>query len=300
MAGKIISLKTGIVILNYNDYKNTADLVKKIYSYSVPDLICVVDNCSTDESYCELLKLQDDKCRVIQNAANNGYAAGNNYGCRYLIENYNVDILMIANPDVRFPEKTVRAMIDGFAMYPDYAIIAPLMYNADGTVTKRPYIRIPTSFQDMMLCFYTYNRYDERKRPYLIRNDTELMQVDAVQGSFWAVRADVLKKADYMDEGTFLFYEEMCMALRVKRKFPEAKIGLLTGAAYTHYHSVTIRSNLSVMKTYRTYMQSKEYFERKYYGTAGLKLVLLKMLAGISCAEEWILIHIKRQERQNI
>ena len=86
------------------------------------------------------------------------------------------------------------------------------------------------------------------------------------------------------------------MAMKIKREFPKAKIGLLTGVTYIHYHSVTIRNNLSVFKTYKTYMKSKEYFEREYYGISGLRLILLKMVINISCTEEWLLIHMKKRE----
>ena len=44
-------LKTGLVVLNYNDYKTTIKLIKMIKNYKSIDLIVIVDNCSTDKSY---------------------------------------------------------------------------------------------------------------------------------------------------------------------------------------------------------------------------------------------------------
>ena len=291
-------LRTGIVILNYNDYENTKALVESIYHYDAIDLICVVDNCSVDASYERLLDLQDDRCSIIRNTENRGYAAGNNLGCRYLIEQHGVDILMIANPDVRIEEQTVTKIKRNFEEHSEYVILSALMYNPDGTIAERPYIRIPSFYQDMMLCFYSYNRYDEKKHPYILNKSSNIMQVDAVQGSFWAIRATVLAEIGYMDEGTFLFYEEMCIAMRIRKSYPWGKIGLLTDAGYVHYHSVSIHNNLSVMKTYKTYMASKDYFERTYNGIKGIRYMALKVAITISCVEEWLLIHlIKRRNK---
>ena len=43
-------MKTGIVVLNYNDAQETINFVNEINSFKVLDYICVVDNCSTDDS----------------------------------------------------------------------------------------------------------------------------------------------------------------------------------------------------------------------------------------------------------
>ena len=66
-------LKTGLVVLNYNDYKTTIKLIKMIKDYKSIDLIVIVDNCSTDKSYkkineykekIELLKAEIDRLYI--------------------------------------------------------------------------------------------------------------------------------------------------------------------------------------------------------------------------------------------
>ena len=39
-------LKTGFVVLNYNDYKTTIKLIENIKNYNSIDVIVIVDNCS--------------------------------------------------------------------------------------------------------------------------------------------------------------------------------------------------------------------------------------------------------------
>ena len=69
-------MKTGIVVLNYNDAQETINFVNEINSFKVLDYICVVDNCSTDDSLKKLQKLNN--IHLIALDDNKGYAAGNN------------------------------------------------------------------------------------------------------------------------------------------------------------------------------------------------------------------------------
>ena len=83
---------TGLVVVNYNDYKNTISFVKSVVDYSVIGHIVIVDNCSTDESFSELKKITSDKVSLVKNDFNKGYGSGINLGSKYLIEKYNVSI----------------------------------------------------------------------------------------------------------------------------------------------------------------------------------------------------------------
>ena len=51
-------MKTGIVVLNYNDVVETISFVEKISNFNAVDIICVVDNGSTDDSVKQLKKLK--------------------------------------------------------------------------------------------------------------------------------------------------------------------------------------------------------------------------------------------------
>ena len=49
-------MKTGIVILNYNDYDTTYEMIQQIKNYKCLNHILIVDNKSTDRSYSKLKK----------------------------------------------------------------------------------------------------------------------------------------------------------------------------------------------------------------------------------------------------
>ena len=61
-------LKTGLVVLNYNDYKTTIKLIKMIKNYKSIDLIVIVDNCSTDKSYKKINEYTNNKIKMIATA----------------------------------------------------------------------------------------------------------------------------------------------------------------------------------------------------------------------------------------
>ena len=99
--------KIGMVILNYNDYETTFDMINQIKDYKVLNHIIIVDNHSTDLKYDKLKKLKSNNIDVIQTDENKGYAYGNNYGIKYLNDNYDVDYIIISNPDILVNEKCI-------------------------------------------------------------------------------------------------------------------------------------------------------------------------------------------------
>ena len=65
-------MKCGIVILNYNDYDMTSNLLNIIHRFDSLDKIVVVDNHSTDDSYKKILEYESDKVVVIRALENGG------------------------------------------------------------------------------------------------------------------------------------------------------------------------------------------------------------------------------------
>ena len=57
-------MKVGVVILNYNSWEMSANLAKKMASFSVIDEVVIVDNSSTDDSFERLQTLKYSKIEV--------------------------------------------------------------------------------------------------------------------------------------------------------------------------------------------------------------------------------------------
>lgn len=148
-------MRTGLVVLNYNDAERTIKLVRRAAEMPVLDAICVTDNASTDDSVPAIRQAFSgvEQVFLLESPSNGGYAAGNNLGLRYLAEEQNCDILLIANPDVIFTKESIDEICHAFERYPEYGALGPVMRNADGTISSRPYLQIPGAWQGIGLCF---------------------------------------------------------------------------------------------------------------------------------------------------
>lgn len=58
--------KVGCVVLNFNDSKTTIELLNRMKNMKSIDVIVVVDNCSTDDSFSVLKQYTSKKIQVIQ------------------------------------------------------------------------------------------------------------------------------------------------------------------------------------------------------------------------------------------
>ena len=64
--------KIGIVVLNYNDYKETREYIDTIKKFRTINEIVVVDNNSTDASYEVLKRMEKGNITVLKAKENNG------------------------------------------------------------------------------------------------------------------------------------------------------------------------------------------------------------------------------------
>ena len=108
-------MKIGIVILNYNTWEATTQLVEALQKQTIAsDLaIVVVDNSSPTGSYENLIGLKDQYANVLallQTGANLGYAKGNNVGLQWLDENVHPDYVVVANNDIELPDDCLEKL----------------------------------------------------------------------------------------------------------------------------------------------------------------------------------------------
>jgi len=87
-----------IIVLNWNNYEDTAECLKSIEEITYPNYrVVVVDNGSTDGSG-KRLESEFDWCTFLFNGENLGFSGGNNEGISYALEN-NFDYILLLNND---------------------------------------------------------------------------------------------------------------------------------------------------------------------------------------------------------
>ena len=201
-----------IIILNYGTYDLTLKMINELHTKLDYDnySIMVVDNCSPNESAKVLANRSKDLDYIfIANKKNTGYAAGNNIGIRYAINN-RYKYSWILNNDVELREKSVlKELIEILQENEDIACIGPKIYNADSSICA-PYCRRPSVWN------MTLGAFEDKK--YRISKQDVAGEVYRIYGCCMLLKNKAMDEIDCMDERTFLYGEEAILSERLIQK----------------------------------------------------------------------------------
>lgn len=289
-------MKFAIVVLNYNDYKTTIEYVNKIKEYKIINKIIIVDNHSTNKDEISYLKkVESDKVEVICSEKNGGYAYGNNLGLKYLEKIDNYEYVAISNPDVYVEEQTIKTCLDYLKLHKKVAIVAPRMNFVNGPARRAawkkrtPIIDIANSTRITELLLYPFFRKGEySKKEY----ENEYLKVDCIAGSFFIAKYDSLKKINYFDEKTFLFYEEDIIGNKIKDIGLE--IHILNKLKFIHYDSQTIGKLMNMFKKQDIIFDSRIYYQKKYNYANIVELFIINTLRYVRKFELIFEVPIRR------
>ncbi|WP_302482645.1 glycosyltransferase family 2 protein [uncultured Dialister sp.] len=263
-------MKTGIVILNYNDYMRTIACADHILLFPSIDYIVIVDNGSTNNSF-ENIKdyykfLHSSKLKIIESGSNGGYAKGNNIGINHLLNNTDSDIIGIVNPDITFENNLGEEIKNQFLKYRDFAVLTGVQTDKSGHISKRAFWRdlsIPqfiismsptlSKLQSLILGNYVFKK---------LNTSEEIVDVPTVEGCLFFIRANVARDIKGFDEGTFLFMEEDILSWKVRNL--GWKIGVIKNIKFIHDHSATIGQFISYLNRVKIMNKSRRYYFCKY------------------------------------
>lgn len=269
---KSSDIKTGLVVVNYNDHQTTFKFIQNIKNFKNIDLIVVVDNCSTDDSYKKLKVLEDSSLKIIKSDKNGGYGYGNNIGIKYAIKILGKCNIIITNPDIEFKNKDIKILTDGLNKDEDCAVVAPIILE-NGKENKG--WKLPTIYQDVLLNIVFIHRY--LRKPLLFYEskwyNKKHVQVDCVSGCFFIIKSEIMKKINYFDENIFLYYEENILGKKIK--LINKKVFVDTEVKIVHHHSISIDNSVSKIEKYKILKESQMYYHKKYNNASMIGKLLL-------------------------
>ncbi len=272
-------MKTGIIIVNYNDFTSTEKLIHNIKNYRVIDKIVVVDNHSSDDSPQKLKKLKLPKLKVIINEENKGYSYAINTGAKYLIAEYKECNIIISNADVIIDKEEDIEILIKLLHRKNVGIVAPTILERK---TKNRGWKNPTPKQEIVLNLAYIHRFFRKKYLYYDEDyyQGDFSIVDVLSGCFFLIQSKTLQAVNYLDDHVFLYYEENILAKKLQVK---KKINLVSNkVTIIHNHSVTIDKSLKRIKKYKAQKKSQYYFEVEYNNASCLERILLKLTAWLS------------------
>lgn len=285
-------MKTAIIILNYNDYKTTKVMLSVIEKYKEIDKIIVVDNKSSDNSYNILKEYQSKKIDIIQTDENKGYAYGNNYGIKYALNKYKIDYIIISNPDILVKDKDIKILKEDLKDK-DISLIAPI-------IKERGYIKRgwkqPKYLNDLMSNINFFHKFSDKLLNYNEEHYiAKLSKVDVVSGCFFMIKSEALKKIDFFDEKTFLYYEENIIGKKLKDNNLNTYID--NTVFVTHNLSVSVDKSINTINKYKILKNSQKYYEKVYNKINIFQMIILRLFYYISLLIAYIIYFIRNLRR---
>ncbi len=217
-----------IVIVNYNGAKLLAQCLDSVFK-TKGDLeleIYVVDNGSTDGS---IAMLRDDYPGVhtIANKDNLGFAKANNQALPLCEGRYS----LLLNNDTIVLERALQTMIQCLDHNPHLGGVGPQLLGADGTI-QRPGLRFYSLLRSI-------GNFCQRRlgwqRKYVAPVAGQYAFVEAVWGACLMVRGKAIQEVGLLDEGFFIYGEEVDWCYRAGRRgwgiayLPESQVIHLGG-----------------------------------------------------------------------
>ena len=214
-----------IVILNWNAENYLAGCLRAVEQLDYPNFeIIVVDNASTDNSI-QLLQQQFPHIKTVQNPTNAGYSVGNNV----VLRDVAADFVLIINPDIIVSKKLLHELISAMLAEPQIGVAGCKLTYPDSNVLQHAggFLSAPLALPNHFgLREEDSGQFDEQR------------DVDYVIGAAFAVRKEVLQTVGLLDEGYFLYFEEVDFCTRAKRA--GYRVVYVPTATAVHEESVTI------------------------------------------------------------
>jgi GT2 family glycosyltransferase len=199
-----------VIIVAHDSGALLQDAVASVEGQVGSGRVVVVDAGSVDGAVEAVAEAHPD-VRVIR-TENRGRAAGNNAG---LIATCGEFVLLL-NPDAILEDRSLRTLVARAKSNRTAAIVAPLVTDPDGTPQAGSFGPFPT-LRTVLVARgnATLNRMSGGRvaKPPVLHGTTP---IDWVTGACMLVRRSAIEKVGPMDEGFFLYYEdvEWCHRMR--------------------------------------------------------------------------------------
>lgn len=206
--------RVSVIIVNYR----TADLVidcLRALRHDSADQVYIVDNASADGSVAKLqhaihAEKWADWATLIASDRNGGFSAGNNVALHAILSKESQpDYVLLLNPDTVPQTGAVKALVEFLNSHPKVGIAGSLLEFPDGTPQTSAF-RFPTVAGEL--------EHGARFRPIskILASQRISMPIareahpaDWVTGASMMIRRQVIEDIGMLDEGYFLYFEEV-------------------------------------------------------------------------------------------
>jgi len=232
-----------VVIVAHNAGVLLSEAVASAAEQAGVSHVWVVDAASTDGSVACAADRMPGFHTIV--SANDGFAAANNRGMAAAAAPF----VLLLNPDAFLLPGALALLLETARARPRAAVVGPLVLDLDGTVQAGSFGRFPT------LATVTYEHLASASGRLLgarggsPRAPAGPAAVDWVTGAAMLVRREAIADAGPMDEGFFLYYEDVEWCHRLRDHGWD--IILEPAAQVAHHRGGVAGSSLAVQEAYR-------------------------------------------------
>jgi hypothetical protein len=238
-----------------------------------PTQVIVVDNASSDGSP-EMVAAEFPTVLLIRNAENRGFTAANNQGLA-LSQGRS---LLLLNPDAEMVGSALATMTGYMETHPRVGALGPQLRYADGSLqsSRRRFPTLATAFcESTVLQEWSADNRILRRYTMVDTPDDAVQPVDWLVGACLMVRREAFEQVGGLDEGFFMYSEELDWCRRIKAAGWE--VIYLPTATVIHHEGKS--SEQVVAARHIHFQSSKVRYFRKHHGSLQGELVRAFLLA---------------------
>lgn len=255
-----------IVLLNWNGWEDTLQCMRSLRRMDYQNWrVVIVDNGSSDASVARL-KDACPEAAIIETGKNLGFAAGNNVGIRFALA-HGADYVFVLNNDTTIAPNAISEFVRFGESHAEAALMGPRIARIDPPrewAIRRKLDLVTT------LCTFTALRRVIVRLPgvrdvfYCTGDQASIAQF--VSGSALFFRASAFRTAGLFDETTFLDFEELIIAEKIRSAglatyfVPQAEV----------WHKGSASATKLRAKRYIENAKSEEYFFSQYVRLSAL------------------------------
>lgn len=210
----------GVVIVNYQTYDLTMRCVASLLAHRIaePGRIVVVDNDSPDGSGARLQADLPAGVVSVLSGRNGGFGAGVNIGVAALC----TDLVLVLNPDTYFETNRMDVIRRMFDESPKLGVAGLKLVNPDGSLqySARRFYSLPDILArrtklGQLAPLRRLERSHLLMRKWRQPAQASYFEADWVMGTGFVVRRSAFEQVGRMDEGYFLYFEEVDLCARM-------------------------------------------------------------------------------------
>jgi N-acetylglucosaminyl-diphospho-decaprenol L-rhamnosyltransferase len=269
-----------IVIVSWNVRELLRACLRSLPLHDPAVEVIVVDSASADGTP-DMVRAEFPAVQLIVSPENLGYTRGNNTGLRAARGR----LLFILNPDTVVQPGALAQMQAYLAAHPRVGVVGPRLVGPDGAPqsTRRRFPTLGLAFFESTWARGLTPRAWRRRYYAEDLPEGEPAAVDWLVGAALMVRREAWEQAGGMDEGFFMYSEELDWQRRIRAAGWE--VVHLPSAVVVHHEAQSAAQ--APAATHIRFNTSKVRYFRKYHGAAASEALRWYLLGQF--AVQWLL-----------